>query len=885
MEPRDDSSDSAASPAGTGPVGRDACLVLPPGLTAFLKKTITEAGGNEVYFLGRVQWQEDAAGSRTAELTEIDVVARGNRGAVPAVMERAEDWDVAIHNHPSGHLEPSEADLGIAHELSTRSVGFAIISNDASRVYLVIPPFVRRETRRVEEAEIRHLLGPEGPLARALDGYEVRQGQVEMALEVTRALNEDRVVAAEAGTGIGKSFAYLIPSILWATRNDQKVVVSTGTIHLQEQLVGKDLPLLARVLEPKFRYALMKGRSNYACRRKTEEVVEELRSEAFAPNFPDKKPLEDLVEWAKEDPVGSRAQLGWVPPSWAWEMIKSETDKSLKVNCPHYQRCVFYQAKREAFRANVLVVNPHLFFADLAVRRETENYEYDLILPAYRRVVFDEAHHLEDVASEHLGVRFSRRGIQFRLGRHCGKGGRRGTVPRLCEKLRGYGDAVAADSITRAFSVFSEITAEVRRELTEIEERLAEEVQSGVFRSLARTPGGADSDVSQTVPVQARYVNQVETRDFWEFVCGRLRGVLDQLAHVARINDRAAFSLKNSTVNDERRAVLLLEVTSFAGRLEGLIHEIERFASLEGDTSVYWLSSRDVFELSEDSDVAFQAAPVRVAHDLRSAVYLPIPTVVLTSATLCVDGKLDFLGDRLGLDRLEDRGFRLERFASPFDFSRQVLTVVPTDLPEPSVPGFEARLANAVFDLVCATRGGAFVLFTSFSLLKRTHRALADRLTARGLRVLAQGEAERSMLMDRFRSSTNGVLFGTDSFWEGVDVKGASLECVVITKLPFRVPSEPLQQARVEELEKRGVNPFMAFTVPQAVLKFRQGFGRLIRSTQDRGVVAVLDNRILTKRYGRIFRDSLPKTRMATAPLDQCVVAVEDFFSRVHPPA
>ena len=891
MELYEDSSDPNVSPVGPAPVGRDARLIVPPSLAAFFARTIATAGGNEVYFLGRVLWREGGPNTdRTAELSEVDVVARGNRGAVNAVLERAEDWDVAIHNHPSGRLEPSEADLGIAHELSTRSVGFAIISNDASRVYLVIPPFMRRQTCRLEEAEIRSLFSADGPLARAIDGYEVREGQVEMALEVTRSLNEDRVVAAEAGTGVGKSFAYLVPSILWATRNNQKVVVSTGTIHLQEQLVGKDLPLLARVLDLKFRYALMKGRSNYACRRKVAEVADELRSGSFAPNFPDAEPLRKLVAWAKDDRDGSRAQLGWVPPPGAWEMVKSETDKSLKVNCPYYNDCFFYQAKREAFRANILVVNHHLFFADLAVRRETENYDYDLILPAYRRVVFDEAHHLEDVASEHLGVRFSRRGVQIRLGRHYGKGGRRGAIPRLCDKLRGFGDAVAADAIARAFSVFPEIAGNVQEELTEIEERLAEEVQSGIFRSLVRptADGSADdgrSDPSRAVPVQARYVNRTETRSFWEFVCVKLRGVLDELAHVARINDRAAFSLKNSTVTDEQRAVLLLEVTSFAGRLEQLIHDCERFASLEGDASVYWLSSRDVFELSADSDVAFHAAPVRVANDLRSAVYVPLPSVVLTSATLCVAGSLDFLGDRLGLNDLEEQGFRLGRFGSPFDYARQVLTLVPTDMPEPSARGFDARLAEAVFDIVCATQGRAFVLFTSFSLLKRTHRALAERLAAEGLRALAQGEAERSLLIERFRASTNSVLFGTDSFWEGVDVKGPSLECVVITKLPFRVPSEPLQQARVEELEKRGVNPFMAFTVPQAVLKFRQGFGRLIRSTQDRGVVAVLDNRLLTKRYGRIFRESLPPTAFEAAPLEDCVAAVEKFLGRVRPQA
>jgi ATP-dependent DNA helicase DinG len=886
---------------------RDVKLRFPTLLQDFLRSTIESAGGNEVYFLGRVFWSKEGTNA-VATLEELDVLARGNRTSVPAIIERAEAWDIAIHNHPSGGLEPSEPDLAVAHELSMRSVGFAIISNDASEHYLVIPPFEERfETEPVDPGEVERFFSADGPLSAGLEGFEHREGQVQMALEVTKALNENRVIAAEAGTGIGKSFAYLVPAILWAVKNRKRVVVSTGTINLQEQLVGKDLPLLKKVLPFPFTFALIKGRNNYACRRKVKEIEADLEQEELVPSD-ERRQLKSIVEWVKTTPDGSRATLGWIPPAAVWEKAMSETDKSLKVNCPHYHECFYYQAKRVASGADVLVVNHHLFFSDLSVRQATANYRYDSVLPAYRQVIFDEAHHLEDVASEHLGVSFSRAGIHLRLARlQSPKDPRRGAIPTLAHRIRDEGDSVAADSIQRAFGEsVPEVLMRLEEHFGEIEEELCRlppqsgegPAKSRMERASSLTPAQAASpdknvaaereawghSTAEAEGIQVRYKDDPAERPFWTFVSQKLGEIQKELVILFKVNERAISSLKDSRVAEERKDGLLLELTSFGSRLEAVLAQMERFRDFDDSSEVRWVGLREG-KSGRERPLDFGAVPVRVSDALKGLVYDPMRTVVLTSATLSVAGKVQFLGERLGFSKLEPGRFEFREYPSPFNFRAQVMTVVPTDFPPPDAFRYEQEIPEAVFRLVEATRGRAFVLFTSYRLLRKTYSLLEGRLISLGLRPMAQGNAGRSELLESFKATPNGVLFGTDSFWEGVDVKGRALECVIITRLPFRVPSEPIQEARLEDLQSRGENAFLGFTVPQAVLKFKQGFGRLIRSKTDRGIVAVLDGRILTKHYGKLFLRSLPETSLVKAPFGKIVEQVKAFFSREGRPS
>ena len=856
------------------PRGRDVQLQIPTPLREFFARTIGEADGNEVYFLGKVRWDEK--NDELAVLHEVDVMARGGRTSVNAIIDRAERWDIAFHNHPSGVLEPSDADMSVAHELANRSVGFAILSNDATRCYLVIPPYRKERARLVDADDVRRVFSEDGPLAEQLEDYELREGQLQMALSVAESLNQNHVLAAEAGTGVGKSFAYLVPAILWAKANERRVIVSTGTIHLQEQLVSKDLPFLRKVLEQPFRYTLIKGRGNYACRRKVAELADEFAQPSFANDSEEIDALRDLVGWAQADADGSRSSLAWIPERDVWERVMSETDRSLKQECEHYNECFFYSAKRRSFQADILVVNHALLFSDLAVRRETQNYQFDLILPAYDRVIFDEAHHLEDAASSHLGLRFTRYGMRQRLSRiRSPRSARRGVIPNLTRRLTDYGDPVAAKGIRNAYSTFAERGEAIEEHFLDIEDRLQADFLDGKLTADGAPKSTEDGAIEA---VKVRFQGLESAVPFWEFAVEKLKAVQGELSAILRFNERALMSLRASTVSEQRKKSLLLELTSIESRLEGALSEIGTFCHLEDGEQVRWLSIRDAGGFSGAGALGCHAAPVRVDEILRDSLYDSMKSTVLTSATLCVNGKIDFFGDRLGLALLPESKFRFAQFASPFKYKEQVLTVVPADFPSPLSAEYTRSLPGAVYEILRASRGQAFVLFTSYSSLRRAYAKLEGPLRSLGFEPLMQGTTDRSSLLAQFKSKEGSVLFGTDSFWEGVDVKGDALRCVIITRLPFRVPSEPLQQARMEELQRRGRHPFSHFTVPQAVLKFKQGFGRLIRSTQDRGVVAVLDQRLLSKPYGKTFLQSLPETRRVTAPMRECVASVAEFF-------
>lgn len=842
-------------------------LQIPDEVATSLRRAISDAGGNEVYFLGRVDWDGEGI---IARLGEVETFCRGDASSVPAIISGAEDWDLAIHNHPSGGLDPSEADLSIAAELGNKSVGFAIINNDATDHYLVVKPFRLPEARQVDVDYVRWLFGVEGPFAKQLDGFEYREGQVEMAAEVASALNENRVVACEAGTGVGKSFAYLVPSILWALDNRERVIVSTGTINLQEQLVSKDLPFLEKVLPRDFGFALMKGRGNYGCKRKINELGEEFDLFPEAPD--DQEMLRDLVAWAGTTRGGSRSDLMWSPPPRVWEKVMSETDKSLKAECSYFEECFFYNARRQANRAQIVVVNHHLFFADLAVRRQSGNYQHDVILPGYSRVIFDEAHRLEDVASEHLGTRFSRLGVLQRLSRMRSPDGRRGTLAVVARKLRSHNDPVAAERITAEYGVeIGEVTGIIDDLFEELEELVASEREDGQLRGIV---GDGDR------PVKLRYRPQDSLERFWAEIVDILVRLRSCLERVARANDRAYERVKSSRVRDEPRRSMELEIEAFGNRLQSFIVAVERFCDLDDDKQVRWLDTneRGGGGVGAGAAIGFATAPISVAEDLESSLFKPIKSIVMTSATLSVAGAPDYLGERLGFSALPQERFSFHNHVSPFEFDRQVLLAIPTDIPDPNEPSFEERLPDLLLRLVSASKGRSFVLFTSYSLLRRMYERLEGALSAQGLRPLAQGEAQRSDLLRRFIDSRAGVLFGTDSFWEGVDVKGEALEQVIITRLPFRVPSEPLQEARLEAIAARGENPFAKFTVPQAVLRFKQGFGRLIRSKTDRGVVSVLDRRVLTKPYGKTFLQSLPSTQWCATAFDKVLARVEKFF-------
>jgi ATP-dependent DNA helicase DinG len=716
-------------------------------------------------------------------------------------------------------------------------------------------------------------LSPGGAIARRLPTYEPRVEQVTMARAVARTLEHGGVLVVEAGTGTGKSLAYLIPSIHWARQRGERVIVSTRTINLQEQLIHTDLPFLARNLGVEFGAALVKGRGNYLCLRKTREISEQ---PSLLGDEPSRAELATILRWSHTTEDGSLSDLGFAPRASSWEAVRVEHDDCLRARCPEYEQCFFYRARRAAARADVLVVNHSLLMADQALRDALADDEQNGILPRASRLVIDEAHHIEDVSTEYFGADVTLRRIEQVLSRlQSPRTPERGVLPSLLERLAAVSspeDRPAADGAMRWLEErLRPRVPELAREAAAAFGSLLLSVQSHLRAVAAATPS-PDEQTLRVVPL-------LRETSFWTEIAGVLSTLVsaieafveDTRPVLRRVGDFSA-------ANAERFLFPSMQLDAQTGRLAAVAEDLRSFL-LDDPALCRW------FALRTDRDrlpvLSLHHAPVEVGPKLRSSLFERFQAVILTSATLAVDRRFDYFFDRSGIGGLDPDHVSRLRLPSPFDYSDQALLAVPDDLPDPDAPGHEDALHGAIARVVETSRGGAFVLFTSYGSLARAHGAVAERLRARGIEVLRQGDADRHRLLDRFRASRSAALFGTDSFWEGVDVRGEGLRVVAIARLPFRVPTEPIQQARMEAIEARGGNPFAEYGLPQAVIKLRQGFGRLIRSRQDTGVVLLLDSRIVRRRYGETFLDSLPPARLVVGPAEIVFSEIERFLRGV----
>jgi ATP-dependent DNA helicase DinG len=825
-------------------------LALTPEACARIRAEVARAGGREVCFLARVE---------DRRVLDPRAVARGNHEAVLAAARDAEPGGVMIHNHPSGVLEPSDADLAVSARLWEEGLGSAITDNEASGLYVVVEPPEPEVRVPLDLDALEARVSPGGALARLHPGFEDRQGQRQMLRLVAERFNEGGVGIVEAGTGTGKSLAYLLPAAEWALQNRERTVISTNTINLQEQLVGKDLPLVESVLGEKLDWALVKGRGNYISIRRA------ILAAAEAPTlFPDGRTEElgALLEWTRSTRDGSLADLPFVPSDEVWDEVRSDPDVCLRARCPHFGDCFYQRARRDASRARLLIVNHHLLFTDLAVRRVTDNYRQAAVLPAYRRLVLDEAHNVEDAATSHLGVDLTRAGL-FRLLSRLDRQGK-----GILAALRKAVDGDAGDELQRR------IEERVRPQLDEAREALSGLID--VVEPLAASPEGGAVRLGPGGEREPADDPQVrELLDATVAAFGRLERELGELRRrlPAEEPGDALDARGLDLVSVERR----LSAAAF-----GLRVVLDPRAS--ADDLVRWLELRGK---PPRQNLVLAAAPVEPGKALRESLFAKLDTVVLTSATLATNRRFDFLRRRLGLspDELARQEAPLELrealIPSPFDFRSQTRLVVPTDMPEAGGTGsaeLQRETARVTREVAELTGGGLFVLFTSYRAL----RAVAQRLRADGLGarypLFVHGEESRARLLDGFIRSGSGILLGTTSFWEGVDVPGHPLRALIIQKLPFRVPTEPVTSARIEAVEREGGDAFWEFLLPLAALRLKQGFGRLVRSRQDRGVVVLLDDRILRKRYGRYLRDSLPEAPLLKGLWADVKRPLRDFY-------
>lgn len=828
-----------------------------------MREAIEEAGGNEVFFAGSL----DGSG----RVQSIRTVARGNQGAVPAFLEAVGTRDVVIHNHPSGNLSPSEADLSLSSIFGHHGHGVYIIDNEASRVYCVVEPFLQRDLKTLDSERLARGLGPDGKLARILPGYEHRPQQTAMLSRIARAFNHDGITAIEAPTGVGKTMAYLLPAAAWALENKERVVISTRTINLQEQIVEKDMPALQKALPKPCTACLVKGRRNYLCWRKLEKA----RSEAFL--FEEENNaaiIRKIGEWAETTEDGSLSDLPFMPPREAWDEVASESDTCSPGSCPNPDKCFVGRARREMAKADLLVVNHHMLFSDVAIKREMGQFATVAVLPSYKRVILDEAHNIEDAATEYFGMEVTRNGAISLIGRfiRTDRGRERGLLPFL--KLRFYQDGGYLDP-TDVDPILDLIDEKLEPALTAAREKI-----EAAFVALREWVSTSSNKVGGVI--QFRLTEKVldDERPI-AIHKGHFLPASDAATRCATLATQLLIMVKELPVHPETGETPwqteTLQLRAYTNRIKNIASGLtEALSPTIAENTVRWIE----IDTRNKNIVRAARSPLSIGEPLADGFYANLATVAMTSATLSVGSSFDFFQERLGLNLIENRPVESEQLESPFNFQEQALLAVPTDLPSPEKPDFVDACADHCLRILEITKGHAFVLFTSFFALDRTHQILQPKLDAMGIRALKQGTASRSALLDQFRADSSSVLFATDSFWEGVDVAGDALQCVILPRLPFRVPTEPIQEARVEAIERAGKNAFMEYTVPQAVIRFRQGFGRLIRRRSDRGAVVVLDNRIVTRRYGRVFLDSLPGVPVVCGDSDAVYSDLESFFAQ-----
>lgn len=644
--------------------------------------------------------------------------------------------------------------------------------------------------------EVDKVLSDGGIIAARYEGFESRQQQIEMAKAVKRAFDNNRHLAVEAGTGVGKSFAYLVSAIDQVARKKGKILVSTYTITLQEQLINKDIPFLAEILGVNFTARLAKGRGNYLCLRRLEYAMRG-QKKLFTGSSPQ---LAMIYDFSKRTEDGSISDLPQLPSPDVWEAVRSEHGNCRGRKCPHFRQCFYYRARRELETADIIVTNHALLFSDLVLRSGGA-----ALLPDYRYVVVDEAHNIEHVAEDHFGINITNFQVDYLLRRLYDRRRRKGL-------LAFTGGDEAIDRVVNCAEAAKIFFTQVQAWLSHSQEDTNGRCQ----------PGFVDDNLTEPVK--------------------RLRA---SLAKIAR-----------QTEDEDQKC----EFESYMDRLKGLEVDVKNFLSQNRQDSIHWVE----ITKSRRRRISLRSAPIDVGPDIKLNLFDRFEAVITTSATLSCgpddrteEGKagFKFFADRIGLEDFDSL-----KLGSPFDYQRQVKMYIEADLPSPNSDRFVPQAAEAIKKYLLQTEARAFVLFTSYSMLKQISEHLADWLEENQMQPLCQGQGiDRSVLLERFKDQqTKSVLFGTESFWQGVDVPGIALSNVIIVRLPFAVPNHPLISGRIEKMKSEGKNPFLEFQLPTAIIKFKQGFGRLIRNKTDTGIVVVLDNRIAGKNYGSAFLAAIP---------------------------
>ncbi|MCR4743304.1 MAG: DEAD/DEAH box helicase family protein [Treponema sp.] len=803
----------------------------------FLKNSISEAQGNEVFFTGLI--------NEEGIVTSAKIGSRGNEHRVPVNFTDQRQGHVLIHNHPSGLLKASDADLNVASLCAENAQGFYIINNDASDIYVVIEPVKAKKILKLDCDKSAEYISNGGQLSKISENFEERESQIELLKKVAKSFNENRLGVFEAGTGVGKSYAYLIPSILWAINNKERIIISTGTINLQQQLCEKDIPAVEKILETPVKYILLKGRQNYICKRRLNEAasMRDLFEE-------ENENLNEVFKWAQNSQTGDKSELTFMPSENVWSKVNSESDACMGMRCPFHNECFVMKVRKEASATNIIVVNHHLLFADIESRMNGAGYEDAAVLPPYKRIVFDEAHKIENAATSFFSESLTR----FKINK------------LINQMYRRRKNSESGHLCTLAILSSNEEKAD-----------LAQDIVSRIKNSILNLEIAGMDLMNNNLTMRLSSSTCREFSPFLVAVSELEKNLAAFIDLIRRIVDGIS--------DDDKEVPAYWESKIVLRRLDSCLLLLKDFSLWdEKKDQVFWIQKKKLppaYKKDKEDNpdfIVLNQTPLDISHMMNAGVFEEMDSVVTTSATLKTGNNFSFWMHRIGLSFADQERLIAAEFKSPFPYEKNMLLAVPNDAPFPDQMEYQQYIEMALPLLINASEGRTLVLFTSYDSLKNAHSSVTRVMKGFSGRIMRQGQDDNSKLLEAFKNEKESVLFATDSFWEGVDVPGDSLQQVIIVKLPFSVPSDPVFAARAEALEKKGMSPFMELSLPEAVIKFRQGIGRLIRRSDDKGVVTVLDRRIFEKRYGMNFIASIPECKKIYEPLQNLTKRINDFI-------
>lgn len=693
----------------------------------------------------------------------------------------------------------------------------------------------------IDPVEVCSLIQPGGEFSKQVPGFEHREEQVKLVEKIVDAFNNQKILVAEAGTGVGKSLAYLLPAFF---SGDRKVIVSTNTKALQDQLFYKDVPAIIKVTGLNVTVALAKGKNNFICLKKADYMdhLVDFNSQEV-----------DYLQNLKQTAEGTSLEYEGMPEG-LWEKVGCD-DICTHNKCKHFSNCYLFKARKKVQDADVVICNHHLLTCDLALRNETQNYQSDLVLPSSKKLVIDEAHNFEDVFIKNFTKEVSRKGVSRALSMLYNQAKGTGALAKLEKSLEKFRLEVST-------IVFEKRIEHLKTKVVEESSKIDENFKT-VFSYISNFQKSGESLRMSIKP-------ELGTSHSWKHqVNQKLISIASSLLGIATV-----FELLLANINEEQpddfAATILAEISRSYKIIVSSQSRLDRFLQFASDKDLRWV------EIYKDN-IKFNITPVDISLILKDSFYPNYESVVYTSATLSTNRTFDYIKKKLGIDYLADHEKSELLVDSPFNYKENSILFLPDIQVDPAHPSFADLVSTYVMKICSEINGRTFILFTSFSMLDKVFQATKSFLKSKGIVPLSQSENTKETLIEKYKSHNTAVLFGTSTFWEGVDIQGDKLQCVIITKLPFSVPTEPIVEARMKFIEDQGGNSFSDYMVPEAAIKLKQGFGRLIRSKQDFGSVWFFDNRVTRKGYGKKFINSLPDSRKVEAPFDRCFEVFSEF--------